>query len=214
MTKRILEVAAKMALPLLVAAFALPVFGMDVTYTSTGEFCTAPGPCANSTPLVENPAHLGITVGTVPTQYTYFGAQAVTATVDAPSQAVAAQFDVSDNGSNARTVPVNEVYTIYITQTNPAAGTGTFVGGFSGNVAFGSTTATITFSNTTIVLGGFTYTLDSNVYTLPKISIPSHSDQIMMEVTQNTAPEPTFMALSGLGFAGLAFVAYRRKRTV
>jgi hypothetical protein len=27
-------------------------------------------------------------------------------------------------------------------------------------------------------------------------------------------PEPTFMALTGLGFAGVAFVAYRRRRTV
>jgi hypothetical protein len=213
MTNRILEVAAKMALPLLVAAFALPVFGMDVTYTSTGEFCAAPGPCANLTPLVENPAHDSITVGAYP-QVTYFGAEKVSATVDTPSQAVAAQFDVSVAGSNPRTVPANEAFTIYITQTNPFAGTGTFVGGFSGNIALGSTTATITFSNTTIVLGGFTYTLDSSVYTLPKISIPSHTDQIMMEVTQNTTPEPTFMALSGLGFAGLAFVAYRRKRTV
>lgn len=214
MTNRILEVAAKMALPLLVAAFALPVFGMAVTYTSTGEFCAAPGPCANTNPLVENPAHDSVTVGTYP-QVTFLGAENVSAFVDTPSQAVAGQFDVSVAGSNPRFVPpTSSTYTLYITQTSPFAGTGTFVGGFSGNIALGSTTATITFSNTTIVLGGYTYTLDSSVYTLPLISIPSHTDQIMMEVTQNTTPEPTFMALSGLGFAGLAFVAYRRKRTV
>jgi len=213
MTSRILSVAAKMALPLFLAAFALPIFALDVTYTSTGEFCAAPGPCPNATPLVENPATDGITIGAYP-QVTFIGAEEISETVTTPSQAIAAQFDVSVAGSNPRTIPPTEAFTLYITQTNPAGGTGTFVGGFSGNVAVGSTNATITFSNTTIVLGGFTYTLDSNVYVLPKISTPSHADRIMMEVSQNATPEPTFMALSGLGFAGLVFVAYRRRRTV
>jgi hypothetical protein len=212
MTIRILKVAAKMALPVLLAAFALPIFGLDVTYTSTGEFCAAPGPCANANPLVENPANEGITIGAYP-QVTYFGFQAVTATVNAPSQAIAAQFDVSVAGTNPRTVPASEVFTLYITQTNPAGGTGTFVGGFSGNVAVGSSNAKITFAGTTIVLGGYQYTLDSNVFTLPTIENPSHVDRIMMEVSSVT-PEPTFMMLTGLGFAGLAFVAYRRRRTV
>jgi LPXTG-motif cell wall-anchored protein len=35
----------------------------------------------------------------------------------------------------------------------------------------------------------------------------------MMEVS-DTSPEPSFMILSGLGFAGLASVAYRRRRRV
>ena len=43
----------EVALPVLSAAFALPIFGLDVTYTSTGEFCAAPGPCPDATPLVK-----------------------------------------------------------------------------------------------------------------------------------------------------------------
>jgi hypothetical protein len=205
-----IKVAAKMGLPVLLAAFALPIFALDVTYTSTGAFCAAPGPCTTSNPLVEG-ANSGILVGAYP-QVTFLGFEAVTATVNTPSQAVAAQFDVSVAGSTPRTLPANEVVTLFITQTSPAAGTATFSGGFSGNIAIGSNDATITFSKTSIFLGGYEYTLDSNVYTLPTISSPSHIDTIKMDVTQVT-PEPTFMALSGLGFAAIAFVAYRRRRT-
>jgi hypothetical protein len=200
----------------LIAAFAVPAFPSIVTYTTTGEFCTGPGACPDATPLVENPGINNTLVGGPwGPQTTYVQSVLVNNTVDisTPVQAPGARFLVAVIGSDPRTPPPGEVFTFYISQTNPAAGTASLVGGFSGNLAVGSNTATITFANTSIVLGGTVYTLDSNIYTFPTIQPPTHIDTLMMEVSA-ASPEPSFLMLSGLGFAGLAFVAYRRRRRV
>jgi hypothetical protein len=204
----------KFALPALIAALTLPAFASIVTYTTTGEFCTGPGACPDATPLVENPGSDSILVGSPDgPQATYVQSVLVNSTIEisTPAQAPAARFLLAVIGSDFRTPPPGEVFTLYITQTNPAAGTASLVGGFSGNLAVGSNTATITFANTSIMLGGNVYKLDSNVYTFPTIQPPTHIDTLMMQVS-DANPEPSFMILSGLGFAGLAFVAYRRRR--
>jgi hypothetical protein len=81
----------------------------------------------------------------------------------------------------------------------------------SGNFAVGSSTATLTFTDQSIVIGGVTYTLNSKVFTFPTLGPPTHIDTLFGSVT-SAAPEPSFMALTGLGFFALAGLFARRKK--
>jgi hypothetical protein len=206
-----LTAITRCALPVLIVAFALPVFAVDVTYTTTGEFCAGPSACPDATPLVQTPS-AGILLGTYP-NVAYFQDDPYTATVNTPaSPVVAAQFDVSVYGASATPIPANEVFTLFITQTAPPEGTGSLVGAFSGSVDVGSNSLTIAFNQTSVLLGNTLYSLNQSTYTFPTLSHPSSNDYMYMTVSTVT-PEPTFMMLTGLGFAGVAFVAYRRRRT-
>jgi len=120
-------------------------------------------------------------------------------------------------------------FTLTINQTKclgcagAGTGSGTMADAVSGNVFFKNTTAQVIFGDgstlPTVTIAGVTYTLDEATYPLANPGkledFPGFgSETFTAQLTSAATPEPTFMMLSGLGFAGLAFVAYRRKRTV
>jgi hypothetical protein len=98
-------------------------------------------------------------------------------------------------------------------------GSGVMADALSGKVFFKNTKAQVIFGNgvnlPTVTIDHVTYTLDQATYPLANpgklTDIPGFGSETF---TAQVTPEPTFMLLSGLGFAGLAFVAYKRKRTV
>jgi|HubBroStandDraft_3_1064219.scaffolds.fasta_scaffold160083_1 hypothetical protein len=221
MTMQILKTTAKLALPALIAVFALPAFGSTVTYTTTGTFsgcvgCVSAAP-ADSVTFDQHPERATVltalsgptTVITVPPTFSATG-NAVT-------------FVDSTTGGNLQPETASGTFTLTIQQ---GANSGSLTGTLSGTLENGCgapplpacVVARVTFADTSVTIAGVEYQLNSNVYLLPvnhtaTSSAPGNgSDTITMTIT-NVTPEPTFMMLTGLGFACVAFVAYRRKRT-
>jgi len=213
MSVQILKAAAKCALPVFIAAFALPAFGLDVTYTTTGSFsgCVQCVSSAPSDSVTFNQGLASATVTTVPYSATVVTFPPLIPTTDGD----AVTFNITTTDSAIE--KVSGTFTLTITQSSPFASpaSATLKGTLSGFIADGASNASVKFASTSVTLGNVVYTLDNSKYTLPaaKGIAGSGTDTITMTIdTSNVTPEPTFMMLSGLGFAGLAFVAYRRRR--
>jgi len=201
---------SKTALPVFVAAFALPAFAADVTFTTTGTFgcgtatvCTGDG---TNTMTIANDGN-SITINATGESYVNFPAG-----VAGSDDANVVQFRTLSTNSNLVTTD-GASFTLSITQTAPPpTASGSLTGAFSGKISTSKTTTFITFADTSLVLNNITYTLDSSTWSIPNSGLGGTIG--MVTETATVTPEPTFMMLTGLGFAGLAFVAYRRRRTV
>jgi hypothetical protein len=198
-----LKSVAMMSLPLLFAVCALPVLAVEVTFTTTGEFCAGAGPCTTGSPST--------TIGIFP-EATYLVANPEFQSVPINTSNVPLiNFDIGAFGSDPRTGTGS--FTIHITETAPSAGSGVFNGALSGNFAVGSGTAEISFSQPSIVIGGVMYTLNTQTYIVPTNGASEYNNPVLVDVTAVTTPEPGFLAVTGLSFGCLMFAGYRRRRT-
>lgn len=193
----------KLVFPAVALAMALPAHGTMVTYSTTGGFSASGGGSSATFTLGGNNATLSFNGVT-------------NATVNASPITFASAGSIQVQTVSSTGVPLSGTFTLGIQQSSPTSNSGTLLGNLTGSVSFSSSTGSLAFSSTALTLGDVTYTLlaPGSGYQLvpPTTNNGITTLEMMLEVSQ-PVPEPSFFALTGLGFVGMGLVMFRRFRT-
>jgi hypothetical protein len=210
---------------LTVAVAITPALAMEVTYNTTGTFnCSGAGSgCTAAGSVLSAPNGLTITYSGL------FGATV------APPYPTNAQFGSFTAGAESGPVdPIFGAFTLLIAQTVPSpVGTATLAGQFAGTISTNSSNILLKFTNgsgTTpppslssdpisgaaaysFTIGDVTYWIDQRTPINPS-STGGGVSTINGAIEETISPEPSFLALTGAGFAGLLALALRRRSRI
>jgi len=116
----------------------------------------------------------------------------------------------SASASGSGQISINESFTLTGTAGTPGLVTGTVTGTFTVTGGTSTFSGTITQAGTGFTVSGLTYAPPS----LGSSIGSSDSGNISFTVTPTAVPEPTSVAVMGLGMAGLSFISFFRRRRV
>ncbi len=220
MSGKAIRSLTNLALPVLLAAFSIPAFAVDVTYTTYGTFSGSPTTANTTATLSNTNGNAGDTVTlanlTNSATITSQGQTGVNVNLGPASLQGVIGFTLKQTMGTGSVNAAGELFTINISQVaNPGGpGSGTLDGTMTGTIGIsGASSPNITFATTSLTLGSVTYSLLTPTFTFsaPNVNgIETASGFINVAVS----PEPTFYSLTGVGFAGLILMAIRRKRQI
>lgn len=183
------------------AAMVLPARATVVDYSTTGVLtCTS---CTGS-------GTSSITFGSLTLTYLPITSGSVNA--NPMTNASAGEIKITDTSGNPSSI--NGSFALTIDQTLPSAGSGVLSGSLSGSISTNNSTGLLTFSNTSLDLGGIQYKLTSFAFLTSYVLVPPSSGGVTsleMNVT-STLPEPSLIGLTAFGFASMGLIAFRRRR--
>jgi hypothetical protein len=177
-----------------------PALAEPVTYSTTGGFSASGGASSATFGGAGNTLTLS-----------FAGVASTTVTADPTTNGSAGTITASITGTGGT---ATGTFTLTIDQTDPSVGSGGLSGALSGTITSNSSSGTLSFTSTALTLGDITYTLQQppGGYDLVPPNTNGGMTSIQLQINATAVPEPAFFGLTGLGFFGLAGIAYRRYR--
>ena len=185
-----------------------------VNYTTTGQFSGAPGFCADPVAL----AVVNCSGGPTGFNLQFTGTAGIN--LGSPTTGQLGTFLLTGPATGSVTAPAGIVFTLFINQTTPTGGTGSFVGAISGTVSTstvnGNTSQLVWRPQQFVNIGPVNYEFIFD-NTLPaagtgrNISINA-TTTLEARITNTAVPEPATVVLMGSGLAALGFFGARRKK--
>lgn len=195
-----------------VAVAAAPAAAQTVTFATSGTFSVAGGGTATCSATTCN--FDGFVLSYLPVGVTSYMA---------PTFADLGDFTTQCNSclAGAQSIGTGATFTLTITQSNPTAGTGSFVGTIGGALSFNPSSSSLIWTPTQFNLPiGFTnYALvtdagaglSGNIVVVAPTPDHNPNPTSISAFVTTTAPEPASMALMATGLLGLIPVVRRRR---